>query len=107
MPSTTINRGNILSSTLVSVSLGAQTIAGASGEVSVTIQGVVPGSVAFATFSGTQTTGVACVNARVTAANTVSLQFVNATGSSAVTVAGNYYILIAQPENLPLPSNLA
>ena len=106
MSSTTINRGNIISSTLVVIPLGAKTVAGASAEFSVTVPGVQVGSVAFVSYAGAQTAGVVAANARVTAANTIAIQIVNATGSSAVTVAGNYYLLIAQPENLPLPSSV-
>jgi hypothetical protein len=107
MASTTINRGNIQSTTAIAITLGAQTIADASDEVTVTIPGVNVGNLVFGSFAGTQTPGVALVNARVTAANTVKLDFVNSTGSSAVTVAGTYNLLIIAPEATPLPANAA
>jgi hypothetical protein len=51
------------------------------------------------------TVGVALTNARVTAENTIALTFVNATGASATTTAGTYYLQIIEPDGLPLPAS--
>ncbi len=105
MSSTTLARGNILSANLVQIYLAAKTIADPTDEISVSVPGVIVGNVVFPSTSFLNTSGVYLVNARVTAANTVALQFVNVTGSSAVTIAGNYYLNIIQAEN-PLPANI-
>ena len=105
MSSTTIARGNVLSSTVIQYTLPVTTIADSSDEVSITVPDVQVGNVVFVSTGFAQTKGVACVNARVTAANTIALDFVNATGSSAVTVAGVYYLKIVKAENLPLPTS--
>ena len=105
MSSTTICRGNVLASTVIQYTLGATTIATSTAEVSITVPNVQAGSLVFVATGFANTTGVALVNARVTAANTIALNFLNATGASASTTAGTYYLHIVQPENLPLPTS--
>ena len=105
MSSTTIARGNVLSSTVIQYTLASKTIADTSDEVSITVPDVQVGNVVFVSTGFANTAGVACVNARVTAANTIALDFINSTGASAVTVAGVYYLQIVKAENLPLPSS--
>jgi len=105
MSSTTIARGNVLSSSVIQYTLPVTTIADSSDEVTITVPDVQVGNIVLVSTGFAQTKGVACVNARVTAANTIALDFVNATGASAVTVAGVYYLKIIKPENLPLPTS--
>jgi hypothetical protein len=57
------------------------------------------------TLPAAQTTGVAVANAYVSAADTLIVQFVNATGSSASAAAGTYTVVVNRPEYLPLDSN--
>jgi hypothetical protein len=37
--------------------------------------------------------------------DTIDLTFVNATGASATTTAGTYYLQIVEPDGLPLPAS--
>jgi hypothetical protein len=105
MSSTTIARGNVQSSTVIQYTLGVTAIAAGSAEVSITVSDVQVGNIVLVSSGFANTTGVALVNARVTAANTIALGFINTTGSSANTIAGTYYLQVVKPENLPVPSS--
>jgi len=106
MASTTINRGNVLYTTAVQASLGATTVSGASTEVTLTVPGVATTDIVRASFAGAQTTGVGIGNAYASAANTVKVQLLNTTGSSATSAAGTLLLLISSPEANPLPTSV-
>lgn len=107
MPGTTIGRGNILyqfacGPVLTPVSVGAAT----SAEQSFTVPGLAVGDIVEANLtSGVQTAGVGITNARVSAVNTLTLLFTNATAGGVIPAAGTYTLRVSRPEFLPLPVN--
>ena len=109
MPGTLINRGNILYSVLIQVALTpAQTGANTSNEQTFTVPGIQVGDqISAVTFLGANTLLVDIVQGRVTAANTIALNFQNGTGGALTYPAGNFLIEVNRPESLPLPANAA
>lgn len=109
MPGTTIGRGNVIydylcQPTLTPVSVGANT----SAEQTFTVLGLQVGDfVDVNVANSAQTAGIGIVNARVSAANTLAIQFSNSTAGALTPVAGAYNINVTRPENLPLPPNAA
>ena len=106
MPSSTLGRGNILydfliGPTLTPVSVAANT----SAEQSFTIKGLLVGDCPDINFNGAQTAGIGIVNVRVSAVDTLTVMFVNDTSGGLTPAAGQYFLNIARPENLPLPTN--
>lgn len=106
MSKTTMARGNILANSIVQATLGATTVSGASTEVSFTVPGVQTTDAVRASFAGQQTTGVGIGNAYVSAANTVKVQLLNTTGSSATSAAGTVYLNILSCEDQPVPTSV-
>ncbi len=106
MPSTTICRGNILYNILVGVTITpAAVLANITAEQSFTVQGLQVNDYVQVAAQAAQTAGVGVVNARVTAANTLTIAFCNFTSGTLTPVAGSYSIEVNRPENLPLPTN--
>lgn len=106
MPSTTLGRGNILYDFIIGPTLTPVAVAGAtSAEQSFTIQGLQVGDILDVNCNVAQTAGIGIVNVRVSAANTMTLMFANATAGSLTPAAGLYNINVGRPENLPLPTN--
>jgi len=108
MPGTTIGRGNVLydylcGPTLTPASVAANTTA----PQNFTILGLQVGDFCDVYFQGVQTAGIGIANARVSAANTLTIDFSNNTGGALVPAAGIYGINVTRPENLPLPTNAA
>lgn len=106
MPGTTIPRGNVGATFLISANLtpvSVNTIVVA--EQSFTVPGLQVGDFVKVSWNTAPTAGVGIVNARVSAANTLTLAFVNPTIGAVVPVAGAYVIEVARPEFLPLPAN--
>jgi hypothetical protein len=108
MPGTTIGRGNVLydylcGPTLTPASVNANTTA----EQTFTVLGLQVGDFVDVNFQGAQTTGIGISNVRVTAANTLGIQFTNNTGGALVPAAGIYGINVTRTENFPLPVNAA
>lgn len=108
MPGTTVCRGNIIanfviSPTLTPVSVGAAT----SAEQSFTIPGLQVGDMVQVTAAVAQTAGIVIGNARVSAANILTVSFGNATAGGVIPAAGAYLVEVNRPESLPLPSNAA
>lgn len=108
MPQTMVNRGNVLYDFLMQpfitwASVGANTTA----EQNVTIPGLVPNDyVDIRRQDGVQTTGIAQVNVRVIAANTLTVQWVNSTGGALTPAAGLYLCNVTRAESVPnLPPN--
>lgn len=106
MPSTTICRGNILASFIIGPTLTPVAVAAAiSAEQSFTIPGLLVGDFPDVSANVAQTAGIGIVSARVSALNTLTILFNNATAGSLTPVAGQYNIVVTRPENLPLPTN--
>lgn len=106
MPATTIARGNILNDFLIGPTLTPVSVAGSTAvEQSFTILGLQLMDVIDVTFSGAQTAGVGIGNARVSAANTLAIEFTNSTAGTLTPAAGQYFVTICRPENPTLPTN--
>jgi hypothetical protein len=104
MPSTTITRGNILSYTLVQISITpAATAANTSAAQTFSVPGLVTTDIVHVSCVGAQTAGIFVADARVSAANTLSIQFANCTGTSATAASGNYIVEVIDVEG-PYPS---
>jgi len=107
MPSTTPSRGNILygfvcGPLLTPVSVAANT----SAEQSFTVPGLQLNDIVDVNlFGAVQTAGVGITNARVSAANTLTLLFTNSTSGGVIPAAGTYAIVVTRPENVPLPTS--
>lgn len=107
MPQTTISRGNILYDFLIGPSLTPVAVAQAtSAEQSFTVPGLVVGDIVDVNLNGAQTAGLGIVNARVSAANTLTVMFSNATAGSLTPAAGTYVVNVTRPE-AALPTNAA
>jgi hypothetical protein len=101
---TTILRGNILNSFLVFPSLTPSAVSGTQATQTFTIAGLQVNDFVNVTFNGAQTTGVGIANVWVSAANTLSIQFTNGTGSSATPAAGTYILGVDRLEGQILPT---
>ena len=101
---TTVLRGNILNSFIMGVSVTATTVATSGASKNVTVPGLQVGDAVKVSLPAAQTTGVGIGNAYVSAADTLTIQFINATGSSA-SAAGTYTVVVDRAESLPLASN--
>ena len=104
---TTVLRGNIINSFIMGVPVTATTVASSGASKTVTVAGLQVGDAVSVTLPGAQTAGVGIGNAYVSAANTLVIQFTNATGSSADAAAGTYTVVVDRAESLPLASNAA
>lgn len=102
---TTILRGNVSNSFLLGVAFTSTTVATAGASKTVTVAGLKVGDAVCVTLPAAQTAGVSVANAYVSAADTLVVQFANATGSSATAVAGTYTIKVDRPEYLPLDAS--
>lgn len=81
--STSIPRGNILKMFAVQVTWNPAAVGAATtAEQTVTVTGVLPGDIVLSYGKPTNTAGAMPVNARVSAANTVAVTFVNPTAGS-------------------------
>jgi hypothetical protein len=106
MPSTTIARGNAISTFYISAPLAPSAVSSTSANETFTVQGVqATDQIITVGLAGTQTSGIAIAQTTATAANTIQIQFVNTSGLSATPVTGNYVMQIIRPENLPLPAS--
>lgn len=99
--STTIPRGNLLKVFAVSVTWDPAAVATATtAEQNVTVTGVQVGDIVLAYNKPTNTAGAMPVNARVSAANTVSVSFVNPTAGSVNPASETWTFVIGRPEPL-------
>ena len=108
MPSTTIARGNALSTFYISPTFSnpSNTLAAnTTTAVSYTVPGLLTTDLVFVQgVSGTQTAGVVIAEADCTAANTLQIQFGNLTSNaSLVPASGQYVIQITRLEG-PAPA---
>lgn len=102
---TTILRGNISNAFILGVTFTSTTVATSGASKTVTVNGLKVGDAVSVTLPAAQTTGVAIANAYVSAADTLIVQFTNATGSSATAAAGTYTVVVNRPEYLPYDSS--
>ena len=101
--STQIPRGNIARIFAVSATFNPASVATiTTAEQSVTIQGLAVGDFVI-TQKPTNTAGVGVVNARVSAANTLSVTFVNPTAGAVDAASETWQFLVFRPEG-PLSS---
>ncbi len=106
MPSSTLARGNILYDFMIGPTLTPVAVAGSTAaEQSFTVLGLQLMDALDVTFNGAQTAGIGIGNARVSAANTLTITFTNSTGGSLTPASGQYVITVCRPENNPLPTN--
>lgn len=107
MPGTLINRGNVQSTTVISVSLTPASVGSAtSAEQSFTVPGLQVGDqVSGISLQAAWTSLTGIVNLRVVSANTLGISFQNNTAGALTPPAGVYFIEINRPETT-LPANL-
>jgi hypothetical protein len=104
MSSTTICRGNVHESFYISAALTPAAVTSTSSNQTFTVPGLLStDTVVVVGYVGTQTAGIAYAEAEPTAANTLQIQFVNVSGSSATPGAGQYILQIIRFEG-PLPA---
>lgn len=104
MSKETVLRGNILKSSIIAPTLTPAAVSGTQATQTFTIPGLNLNDFVNVTFNGAQTTGISIVNSFVSAQNVISIQFANATGSSATPASGTYLIGIDSADG-PLPAN--
>lgn len=96
---TQIPRGNILKMFAVAITYDPAAVATiTTAEHDITVPGVQVGDIVIAVNKPTHNTGVTLGNARVKAADTVSVQWVNPTAGSVNPGSESYTIVIARPE---------
>ena len=100
MPGTTLGRGNILYDFVIGPTLAPSAVAAStSAEQTFTIAGLQTNHVfSECNFNGTQTAGIGIVNARVSAANTAAITFVNSGTTSVTPATGQYLMNLLQLE---------
>ena len=106
MASETVNRGNILHTILMLVTITpAVVISVAAAEQTFTVAGLqTTDQISGVSVNGAWTVGATLANARVSAANTLALTFVNPMQTAATPTAGLYSIEVNRPEapgNMP------
>ena len=106
MPGTTLLRGNILVQMLIGPNLTPVSVAGTvTAEQNFTIPGLQVGdAIGLPIFSGAFTALVFAVNARVSAANTLTIAFSNSSGGALTPPSGVWYISVSRPEGT-IPTN--
>ena len=104
MSSTTITRGNVHESFFITPTLTPSAVASTSSNQSFTVPGLLAtDTVIVVGYVGTQTAGIAYAEAEPTAANTLQIQFINTSGSSATPASGLYMLNVIRFEG-PLPT---
>lgn len=97
--STNFTRGNVLKLFAVSVTWNPAAVATATtAEQTVTVPGVQAGDVVVSYNKPANTAGAMPVNARVSAANTVAVSFVNPTAGSVDPAQETWTFVIGRPE---------
>ena len=99
MPSTTIARGNAISTFYISAPLVPTAVATSGATQTYSVAGLqTTDIIQIIGVIGAQTAGVTAAEADCFTAGVLSVQWVNATGSSATPATGNYAIQIIRPE---------
>lgn len=109
MSTTTIVRGNIIQTKVFGAALGPTAPASVAANVTApqtfTVLGVQPGDYINCQCATAQTPGISIANVRVSAVNTIIVDFNNSTAGGLVPVAGPYGFVWGRPEQLPLDTN--
>lgn len=96
---TMIPRGNLLSIYAFTATLDPAAVATiTTAEQTFTVPGLQVGDIVISINKPTNTVGVGIVNARVSAANTLAISFVNPTAGSVNPASESYVIVIGRPE---------
>ena len=107
MLSSTIGRGNILYDGMVQATLTPVSVAGStSAEQNFTIPGLQLNDFLDLNCNVAQTAGIGIGNVRVSAVNTMTVEFTNSTAGALTPVTGVYNINVLRAEG-PMPSNAA
>lgn len=108
MPSTTISRGNLLSTTVIGPSLTPVATASYTSAVQTfNIPGLLTTDVIQSVGAvGTQTAGIVSGECDCYTNDVLSVQFLNVTAASATPIAGTYYFMVSRLEG-PAPANMA
>ena len=106
MPSTTIARGNAISTFYIAPTLTpAQVLTAVSPAQTFNVPGLqTTDQVIVIGYNGTQTSGIVVAEADCLTAGVISIQFANITGGTLTPAAGVYTIQVVRPENFPLPA---
>lgn len=108
MPGTTIPRGNILNTVLFTSTITpAQVLANITAEQTFTVLGVAVGDYINCSSGLAQTSGILIGTVRVTAPNTISIQFANITAGALTPVAGAYGFVWGRAEGPTMPTNVS
>lgn len=100
--STMIPLGNLFKLRAVALTFDPASVAAAStAEQDITIPGVKVNDIVVSVNKPSSTAGLTIGNARVKAANTVSVQFVNPTAGAVDAASETWIIVIGRPESLP------
>ena len=83
----------------------ASVAAATTAEQTVTIPGLQVGDIVFDASKPTNTAGIAVVNARVSAANTLALTFINATAAPVDPPSETYTLFVFRPEKITTAFN--
>jgi hypothetical protein len=105
MSKTTITRGNIAKFSVISAPITPAAVSSTEATQTFSINDLFLNDAVSISYPGAQTAGVSVANAWVSASNVLSVQFANASGSSATPASGNYLITIARCEDQPLPAS--
>lgn len=98
--------GNIGNAIVATVTIDPAAIGTATTvEETFTVAGVKAGDIVFVN-KPTATVGAACVGARASAANTVALTFLNATGATVNPASESYKLLIIRPDGSRTDANM-
>jgi hypothetical protein len=104
MSSTTITRGNAHETFYIQPTLAPTAVASTSSNQTFTVPGLLATDIVFIIgLIGTQTAGITYAEAEATAANTLQVQFLNVSGSSATPATGSYILQVVRAEG-PLPT---
>lgn len=100
--STMIPLGNIFKLRAIQIVFDPASVATiTTAEQDITVPGVKVGDIVVAVNKPSLTAGLGICNARVKAANTISVQFVNPTAGAVDAASETYTIVIARPETTP------
>lgn len=99
MPGTYRAGGNLIYDWLIGPTLTPIAVAGSTAaEQPFTILGLLPGDYVDVNCGIAQTAGITIGNVRVSAANTLQIEFANSTAGSLTPVSGQYLINLGRPE---------
>lgn len=94
-----ITLGNVYGLMVVTVTVDLVSVAAAtSAEQAFTVPGALVGDAVFVTAPAALNAGLGIVNARVSAANTVSIRMMNATAGALDAAAGVFQVLVVRPD---------